>query len=162
MTGPSHIVKVEKSIKWCRDYLDKRGDAKTLEPLFVRLFVIDVISSYEKTIYDAVVQRARHSCDPEFARYVARSMKMRGRPFGTTSRFLISVHNDLYKDEFENSRYKEKKNAYDKLVRLRNSLAHGGSTDIRLSKLVGMHNDAKAVPCLFASLFQRNIRGLPA
>lgn len=162
MTDPPHIAEIEESMKWCSDHLDKRDDAKTLEPFFVRLFIIDAISSYEKTIYNAVVQRARHSCDPEFARYVERSMEMRGRPFGTTSRFLISVYHDLYKDEFENSLYKDKKDAYDKLAKLRNSIAHGGSTDIRLSKLMDMHNDAKVVPCLFASMFRRNLRGLPA
>lgn len=162
MTDPSHITEIEKSMKRCSDYLDKRADAKTLEPFLVRLLIIDAISSYEKTIYDAVVQRARHSCDPEFARYVERSMEMRGRPFGTTSRFLVSVYNDMYKDEFENSLYKEKKDAYDKLVKLRNNIAHGGSTDIRLSKLMDMHSDAKAVPCLFAFLFRRSLRGLPA
>ena len=162
MTDPSHIAEIEKAMKWCRDYLGKSADARTLEPFFVRLFIIDAISSYEKTIYDVIVQRAMHSCDPEFARYVEKSMEMRGRPFGTTWRFLLSAHTDLYKDEFENSLYKEKRIAYDKLVKLRNYIAHGGDTNMRLHELMDMHSDAKAVPCLFASLFRRNLRGLPA
>lgn len=144
------------------DYLGKSADAKTLEPLFVRLFIIDAISSYERTIYDAVVQRAKNSCDPEFGRYVKKSMEKRGKPFGATWRFLLSAHTDLYRDEFENSTYKEKRNAYDKLVKLRNDIAHGGGTDMRLGELMDMHSDAKAVPCLFAVLFRRSLRGLPA
>lgn len=162
MTDPLHIAEIEKSMKWCSDYLSRSADAKTLEPFFVRLFIIDAISSYEKTIYDVVSQRAKHSCDPEFSRYVEKSMEMRGRPFGSTWSFLLSVHTDLYKDEFENSLYKEKRNAYEKLVKLRNIIAHGGGTNMQLCELMDMHSDAKAVPCLFASLFRRNLRGLPA
>ena len=157
-----HIAEIEKAMKWCSDYLSKSADVETLEPFFVRLFIIDVVSSYEKTVYNVVVQRTKYSCDPEFARYVEKSMEIRGRPFGATWRFLLSVYIDLYKDQFENSLYKAKKNAYGNLVKLRNNIAHGGGTDIRLRELMDMHNDAKAVPCLFASLFRRNLRGLPA
>ena len=159
MTNYPHITKVEKSMKWCRDYLDKRGDAKTLEQLFVRLLIIDLISAYDKTIYDAVVQRVKESCDSEFAEYVEALREMHGRPFGTSTRVLISTYNNMYSDEFESILYKEKKAVYDNLVKLRNTAAHGGSINIRLSALMRMHDDAKIVPRLFATMLRYNHQG---
>lgn len=40
MTSTLHIAETEKFRKWCSDYLSKSADAKTLEPFFVRLFII--------------------------------------------------------------------------------------------------------------------------
>lgn len=130
MTDPPHIAEIEKAIQWCNDHLSWSADAGALEPFLVRLLVIDAVSSYEKTIHGVVVQRAKHSCDTEFARYIEKLMEIHGRPFGATWRSLLSAHTNLYRDEFENSPYKEKRDAYDKIVKIRNNTAHGGHTDM--------------------------------
>ena len=40
MTCTLHIAEIEKFLKWCSDCLGRSADAKTLEPFFVRLFII--------------------------------------------------------------------------------------------------------------------------
>lgn len=160
MTEQESIAAFETCVKTCKTHLDKSTNPKTLEPLIVRLLIIDACSAYEKTIHNAVNKMAERSCEPESGRYIKKLFKTFYRSSGTTWTLLKTL-NHLYKDEFENSVSKGKTDAYRDIVSIRNKVAHGGHTDISIDKVVEMHNRAKVVPYVFAAILERKLRGLP-
>lgn len=160
MTEPEGIAAFEACVKTCKTHLDKSANPETLEPLIVRLLIIDACAAYEKTIQNAVNKMAERLCEPESGRYVKTLFEKFYRSSGTT-RTLLATLNHMYKDEFENSVSKGKTDAYRNLVAIRNKVAHGGHTDIGMDKVVEMHNRAKVVPCVFAAILERKFRGLP-
>ena len=145
------LDRFEEYLKVCLWHLDKSADRDTLEPVLVRFLLVAACGAYEKTIRGAVDQRMKNSGDVVFVRYLGRATDRYGMAFGTVSagRFVRVL------DELPGTAgmplAKAVKDAHDKLLQDRNSVAHGGETEITLNELQHMHRMARGVPLAFAA-----------
>lgn len=145
----------EECMRVCLQHLDRSVDRDMLEPLFVKLLLVEAYGAYEKTIRGAVDLRMANSDDIEFVRYLGRATERHDMPFGTVSTKHFMVVLEGMSDTADMHLAKEVKKTYSRLVKNRHSVAHGRKTEITLDELQCMHEMAKGVPLAFAAVLQR-------
>lgn len=151
----------EERLGVCLRHLATSVDRDTLEPLLVRLLLVAACGAYEKAIRGAVDLRMANSDDAEFVRYLGRTTERYGMPFGTVStKSFMRVLEEMFDTE-DMSLAREAKETYRSLVQDRNSVAHGGETEITtLDELHCMYEMAKGVPLAFiVTLRRRFVQG---
>lgn len=145
------LDRFEERLGVCLQHLDKSGDRDALEPLLVRLLLVEACGAYEKTIRGAVDLRMENSGDMEFVRYLGTATERYNMPFGTAPpRRFVSVLEGL-PGTAGMPLAKEAKEMHRRLLQGRHSVAHGGGTEITLDELQCMHKMAKGVLLAFAA-----------
>ena len=144
------LDRFEYLLRACLRYLERSVDKDALEPILVRHLLVEACGAYEKTIRGAIDLRMVNSDDKEFVRYLGKAAERYDMPFGTVPTWRFTEILEM-PDTAGISLAKEAKKTYHRLVQDRNSVAHGGETDIPLCELQHMHEMAKSVPLAFVA-----------
>ena len=152
MTGDP-LEDFEEQIQMCREHLAGSDDRDSLEPLFARLLLVSAYGAYERTIRDAVDQRAKNASDKKFLQYLGKATQRYRMPFDSIPTYRLRKPKGPHILDIPIS--KKVEDAYEKISEARHIVAHGGNVDITLEWIQEMHDMAKRVPLAFADALQQ-------
>ena len=136
---------LDTDLAMCVRHLNETGNTETrLGGLFVGFALGHIYAEYQKSIHDAIIQRAKKSGDIQLARYVEVSLRRLGMGAGILRQNILAVFcDDVNKSQASISKTAWK--AYDDLIETRNKAMHGADISEGLDDVMRMHRKAREV-----------------
>ena len=139
------MEELDADLDMCVRHLNETGNMETrLGGLFVGFSLGHIYAEYQKSIHDAITQRAKKSGDMQLARYVEVSLRRLGMGANALRQNILAV----FCDDVSKSQARVPKTAwtaYENLIKTRNKAMHGVDISEGLDDVMRMHRRAREV-----------------
>ena len=142
---PGVLEDLDMDLAMCTRFLNETGNTEARLGSIFPVFVLGhICAEYQKSIRDAMIQRAKKSGDMQLARYVELSLKRLGMGADTLRQNVLVV----FSDDVSKNRACVSNTAWtacQNLIKARNKAMHGVDTSERLDDVIRMHCKAREV-----------------
>ena len=142
------LIKVENTIKLCKEHLDITGTKGTeIESILTKYLLVYICGAYETEIKKMVAERAAKAGDKELESFIRSTIKtFRSLSIEDIRGSLLGRFSDGYKSSFDSKILgTEAATRFSNIILNRHSLAHGKEINITFDELVESYYKAEEV-----------------